>query len=158
MPSWLDWLAYIPQQWVGLVALTLFAVTLITHLIEKSATFAKLFPLGTWWHERAERRSHRADWIAEDNEVIAGLQKQIEGQNGRLTTLAAQMLELEDSLRCFRAWSIYDARYHHRLEVRYADSDACEVPRHHDFFEFERIWRNDPVEAARLSDFGGGTQ
>lgn len=152
------WLTYIEHQWGGLAALILFLAVLAVHFVEKSESFAKLFPvIGTWWHKRTKRRWHRANWIAEDNEVIEGLQQQIARQSGQLTKIAAQMQEVDDTLRCFRAWSIYDARYHHRLEVQHADSDSCELPKHYDFFEFERIWLRNPLEAASLSDFGGGT-
>lgn len=139
-----EWIRYIPQQWVGLVALLMLGVTLTTKLIEQYPTFAKLLPLGTWWHDRVKKRRGRVDLIAEDNEVISSLQTQI-------AELAESMKDVQDTLRCSRAWSVYDARWHHFVEVSTADQDDCVLPRHYDYFEFERIWRNDPLAAARLS-------
>lgn len=138
-----EWITYIPQQWVGIVALLMFGLTLITQFVEKYPAFAKLMPLGTWWHERAKKRRRRTDWIAEDNAVIAELQTQMAG-------VVTDMRAVQDSLRCFRAWSVYDARWHHRDQIR-ASEQGREPPRHYDFFEFEAIWNTNPAAAAQLS-------
>ncbi|MBI2702089.1 MAG: hypothetical protein HYX31_23715 [Mycobacterium sp.] len=138
-----DWLKYIPQQWVGILALVMFFATLTTHLIEKYPLIAKILPAGKWWHNRVKRKRRNSEYIAEDNEVIANLSNQVE-------LLAKDMREMRDDLRCLRAWSVYDARWHHQAEVASAETDYS-LPRHYDYFEFERIWRNDPLAAARLS-------
>lgn len=151
MPSEHELLQFIPDQWVGILALAAFVVTLTTNLVEKYENIARRLPLGTWWHDRAKKKRRRADWIAEDNQVIEGLQDQIKRQNEQLASIAAQMENLEAGLRCFRAWSVYDARWHHRVLITNAENDDCSLPRHYDYFEFERIWRDNPITAARLS-------
>lgn len=144
MPNEKELLSYIPQQWVGILALIMFIVTMTTQLIEKYPTVAKALPLGKWWHDRAKRKRRRTDWIAEDNEVIANLSSQV-------SALARDMEAIQGELRCFRAWSVYDARWHHRANIINAERDDCLFPRHYDYFEFERIWRDNPISAARLS-------
>lgn len=137
-------LQYIPQHWVGLFAMLLFIVTLTTQLIEKYPAVAKALPLGKWWHDRAKHKRRRSDYIAEDNEVIASL-------DDKVSKLVEDMQNIQAELRCFRAWSVYDARWHHRADIINAERDDCELPRHYDYFEFERIWRENPIAAARLS-------
>ena len=137
-------LQYIPEHWVGFFAGALFIVTLATQLVEKYPQVAKALPLGKWWHDRAKRKRRRTDYIAEDNEVISNLSSQV-------SELAEHMKEIQGELRCFRAWSVYDARWHHRADIINAERDDCNLPRHYDYFEFERIWRGNPIAAARLS-------
>lgn len=137
-----DVISHIPQQWVGIFAVMAFFLYVSAQLVEKYSIIAKHVPLGRWWHNRQNRKPNRGAWVAEDNEVIIGLQSQI-------TTIAADLVLVNEKLRVFTAWSVYDARYHHRLEVTHADTE-CYIPNHHDFFEFERLWKIDPVAAAIL--------
>ena len=139
-----DLLQYIPEHWVGFFAMALFIVTMTTQLIEKYPQSAKALPLGSWWHNRAKRKRRRTDYIAEDNEVIASL-------DDKVSKLVEDMQNIQAELRCFRAWSVYDARWHHRVEVINAARDACVLPKHYDYFEFETIWQRNPQAAENLS-------
>ncbi|MGV7552353.1 hypothetical protein PJN95_29955, partial [Mycobacterium kansasii] len=85
-------LNHVPQQWVGILALLLFCISIVTNLIEKYPAIAKVFPLGRWWHARAKRKRTRTDLIAEDNEVIGNLQ-------GQVAELAASMRALQEDTR-----------------------------------------------------------
>lgn len=140
-----DLLQNLPQHWIGIGAVVLFFVYVVGQVVEKYPAVAKMFPLGTWWHERQKRHSHRRTaWVAEDNAVIIALQEQV-------SSIANDLATMQNTVRCFRAWSIYDARWHHRIEVLNADNVRCVLPQHYDYFQFEKEWHLDPVAAARLA-------
>jgi hypothetical protein len=122
----------------------MFLVYVIGQIIEKYPLVAKRFPFGTWWHERQKKLNRRASWVTEDNTVIVALQEQV-------ASIAEDMQTLQNTVRCFRAWSIYDARWHHRVDVWNADRDSCRLPQHFDFFQFETMWQKDPMVAATLA-------
>ncbi|APD17725.1 hypothetical protein PBI_ERIS_29 [Mycobacterium phage Eris] len=137
-------LQYLPQQWVGLFAVIMFIGYITMQVIEKYPTFAKIMPSGTWWHERQKtKRGKRNAWVAEDNEVIQALQAQV-------SAIAADLAAVNEKVRTFTAWSVYDARWHHKVSVTWAGSETCLLPDHLDYFAFERLWRDDPVGASRL--------
>lgn len=139
-----DLLKYLPQQWVGLFALLMFFVYIALQVIEKSPAIAKIFPLGTWWHERQNtRKNRRGDWLAEDNQVILALQEQVKG-------ICEELAAVRETLRSFTAWSIYDARWHHKVSVDAALTSKVLLPDHLDYFEFEKLWKGDPMSASKL--------
>ncbi|QBP31418.1 minor tail protein [Mycobacterium phage Miramae] len=141
MPA--DFIQHLPEQWVGLFAVLAFITYLMAQLAEKFPTVAKMVPLGRWWHKRQQRKPGRKAWVAEDNAVITAMQEQI-------STVVADLADVNDKLRVFTAFSVYDARYHHRIEVEHAAMDSCVLPKHYNIFEFEQLWRADPVAAATL--------
>ena len=137
-------LRFLPQQWVGMFAVVMFSAYIVMQFVEKYPTIAKIVPLGRWWHDRQKnRRGQRRDWVAEDNEVIQGLQAQI-------SSLASDLAKVNERVRTFTAWSGYDARWHHLVAVTNAASPTCMLPEHLDYFAFEKLWDRDPVAAARL--------
>ncbi|OBK14103.1 hypothetical protein [Mycobacterium asiaticum] len=145
MPN--DWFHYIPQQWVGILALVWFFVAASTKFVEKYEAFAKLLPFGKWWHERQKRIEERA----RPTHDVEALERRIESLAKTSKKQDEAIEELQNHVSVFTAWSIYDARWHHRASVINAERDACKLPRHYDFFEFERVWKTDPLAAARLS-------
>lgn len=134
---------HLPQQWVGICALVMFVIYVVGQAAEKYPAIAKVIPLGRWWHNRQRSRHRRSEWVAEDNEVIVALKEQV-------GSIANDLGELQQAVRCFQAWSIYDARWHHRTNVINTKNESCLLPRHYDFFEFEKLWKNDPLAAAAL--------
>jgi hypothetical protein len=136
-------LQHLPQQWVGIFAIVAFIVYILAQVVEKYPIIAKHVPLGKWWHGRQKRRTSRGSWVAEDNQVITALQVQV-------STIAADLALVNQRLRVFTAWSVYDARYHHREEIKHAEGGTCLLSKHYDFFEFERLWQADPIAAASL--------
>ncbi|AGK87509.1 hypothetical protein M045_gp30 [Mycobacterium phage HINdeR] len=137
-------ISHLPQQWVGIFAIVAFIVYIAAQVVEKSDKIAKIVPFGRWWHKRQNRQGNRRAWIAEDNAVISGMQEQIQA-------VARDLAEVNDKVRVFTAWSVYDARYHHKIEMSHADGRcSCELPRHYDYFAFETLYRADPVAAAAL--------
>ncbi len=143
-------LKYLPQQWVGLIALLMFGVYIALQLIEKYPLIAKIFPFGVWWHEHQKKKVPRLNEAIEDNEVIVQLRSQMSGVVKDAEAQWLQIASLQQQVRAFRAWSEYDARWHHRISIENAARETCLLPPHHDFFEFEQLWRADPVSAARL--------
>lgn len=144
-------LKHLPQQWVGIVAILMFIVYTGLQIVEKYPGVAKFLPGGVWWHERKKReRSKRVEDLVEDNEVVSLLQAQVVALVAESARQRADILSLQETVRAFTAWSVYDARYHHRLAIVNADSDLLTIPRHYDFFEFEKIWRSDPLAASVL--------
>lgn len=139
-----DLLSHLPQGWVGFFAIAMFTIWSGAQVVEKFPVIAKHIPLGKWWHDRQKSKVSRREVVAEDNEIIAGMQVQITG-------ILAELAGVHEKLRVFTAFSVYDARYHHRIEVAHADGDCVQVlPRHYDFFEFERLWKTDPLSTATL--------
>lgn len=138
-----DIFSHLPQNWVGLFAVLTFLVYMAAQIIEKFPGIAKHIPLGTWWHNRQKKQNKRQAWVAEDNEVITALQEQV-------STIAADLAKVNERVRVFTSWSVYDARYHHRIEVSHAECEDCTLPKHYDFFEYEKLWKLDPVAAATL--------
>lgn len=139
-------LNHLPQQWVGLAAVVMFGLYVLAQIVEKYPTFAKFFPGGVWWHERQLRK-------AKTNPTdVTVLERQVAGIARTTSEQATAIAELQTQVSAFTAWSVYDARWHHRAEVQNAQTEACTLSRHYDFFAFERIWRTDPLSAARLSD------
>lgn len=145
-----NWWDYIPQQWVGLVALLMFAFSLVTQFVEKYPAFAKAIPLGRWWHERQKHRIRDARIAEYDDEAVQALQRRVESIARTSAKQAQDIKSLQATVSAFTAWSVYDARWHHRDAVKAVDEDR-QPPQHYDFFAFERIWRDDPVAAAQLS-------
>ncbi|ALF00467.1 hypothetical protein SEA_BOOSTSEASON_33 [Mycobacterium phage BoostSeason] len=161
MPT--DLIDRLPQQWVGIVVLVLFVVYVSGQLIEKSERVAKLLPLGVWWRERNRRKSAvdpaeltraveaaRHAWSREENAALAALESRVAVIAAISEHQAVNIKELQDSVRAFTAFSVYDARWHHRADVALADCPMCDLPEHLDYFAFERLWREDPAAAARL--------
>lgn len=141
-------LAYLPEQWVGIVALLLIGIVTVTKLIERYPGVARFLPGGSWWHERQKGRSPAAQ-IQIDNEAATALQVRIE-QIAAICGEQKDAIEaLNQSLAAFRAWSAYDARWHHLVDVTGA-TQAWVLPPHYDFFEFERMWLADPASVGRL--------
>lgn len=139
-----DLIPHLPSNWVGLFAIIAFISYTFAQVVEKFPLVAKHVPLGKWWHQRQKKKGTRGSWVAEDNEVISGMQQQI-------TTVVTDLAAVNEKLRAFTAFSVYDARYHHMIEIQHADGAcSCELPKHYGYFEFERIWRADPVAAATL--------
>lgn len=137
-------LRFLPQQWVGLFAVLMFAIYIVSQFVEKYPAIAKIVPLGKWWHNRQKaRRGQRGAWVAEDNQVIQALQQQITG-------ILDDLQSVREIQRAFTAWSVYDARWHHKVEVTNAASPTCLLPQHLDYFSFEKLWSTDPVSASRL--------
>lgn len=149
-------LKFVPQQWVGILALIAFAFYFFVQLVEKYATVAKVLPFGKWWHERQKQKAiqvnSRVANAIEDNEVIIEMQRQIAAMAKSSETQGEVITSLQETIRVFTAWSVYDAGWHHRHDVDNAGVDGCRSVRHYDFFAFERIWRDDPGVAARLAD------
>lgn len=145
-----DFLKYLPEQWVGLVALIMFGVYIALQVVEKYPTIAKIFPFGVWWHERQKKKIPRLDEAIEDNQVIIALREQLSGVVRHAVEQDVEIAALHQTVRIFRAWSEYDARYHNRIAVENARSEACKLPKHYDFFDFEQLWRTDPAAAAQL--------
>ncbi|QFP94821.1 hypothetical protein SEA_MARSHAWN_35 [Mycobacterium phage Marshawn] len=145
-------LAHLPQQWVGIGATLLFAMYISGQLIEKFEGLAKVLPFGKWYHERQARRrnSSRVGRVAEDNEVIAELREQIAGVVLSSRDQHLVVTELNDTLRCSRAYSAYEARWHHRHDVQNAGIPEHRSDEHLDYFDFEKLWRQDPHAAATL--------
>ncbi|AFQ97340.1 hypothetical protein FGG47_gp63 [Mycobacterium phage Rebeuca] len=135
--------AHLPENWVGLFAVLTFIVYVGAQIVEKYETIAKVVPFGKWWHRRQNnRRGVRTAMVAEDNEVIRALQEQV-------TNIVGELAAVQERLRAFTAWSVYDARWHHQALVA-AAIDNCVLPDHLDYFQFEKLWRDDPLEASRL--------
>ncbi|ATN88103.1 minor tail protein [Mycobacterium phage Cindaradix] len=134
---------HLPQQWVGLFAVLAFGTYILAQLAEKFQGVAKLLPFGRWWHKRQQKKIGRRAWVAEDNEVIQALQEQV-------SSIAGELADVRETLRSLTAFTVYDARWHHRVEVTNARSETCLLPEHLDYFAFDRLWRNDPVAAAKL--------
>lgn len=145
-------LKYMPQQWVGLLAILMFVTYLTFQLVEKYPAIAKLLPFGERWHERARKKNRKVLEAVEDNEVIAELQRQIEAMGEQARRLRDELGLLQETIAALRSWSAYDASWHHRVSVLNAVNDACSLPPHYDFLRFERVWRSDPAAAARLWD------
>ncbi|QHB38060.1 minor tail protein [Mycobacterium phage Noelle] len=139
-----EMMQHLPENWVGLVAVTMFLLYVAAQLVEKFERIAKFLPGGTWWHERQKnKRNRRTEWVTEDNEVIRALQEQI-------SSIAGDLASVRETVRAFRAWSTYDARWHHKVDVTNAKSETCLLPPHLDYFAFEELWLDNPVEASRL--------
>lgn len=139
-----DVLGHLPQQWVGICAIIMFTVYILAQIIEKYPLIARLIPLGTWWHERQKtKRGQRGAWVAEDNQVIQALQEQI-------SSIAGELHAVRETLRAFTAWSVYDARWHHKVSIDLAMTSKVSLPDHLDYFDFERAWRVDPIATAKL--------
>lgn len=139
-------LKHLPQQWVGLAAILMFAIYILLQIVEKYPTFAKFFPGGVWWHERQQRKAKTA------STDVTVLERQVQGIARTSEEQAKAIAELQTQVSAFTAWSVYDARWHHRTEVGNAQSEACKLAKHYDFFAFERVWRTDPAAAALLSE------
>lgn len=148
MPT--DILEYLPKQWVGLAALILFGVYIVLQVIEKYPVIARAFPFGLWWHERQRKKRPRLDEAIEDNEVIKALREQLSGVVQHAVEQDIEIAALHRQARIARAWSEYDARYHNRVAIENARTEACKLPRHYDIYEFEHVWRTDPSAAAQL--------
>ncbi|UVK63327.1 hypothetical protein SEA_SHYGU2_30 [Mycobacterium phage Shygu2] len=134
---------HLPQNWVGLFAVIMFVVYIAAQVVEKFEKIAKFLPGGTWWHEKQKtKRNRRSEWVTEDNEVIQALQNQV-------SSIAGQLATVQETVRVFSAWSVYDARWHHKTSVVNANG-TCLLPDHLDYFAFERLWRIDPMEASKL--------
>lgn len=140
-----SWWHYLPQQWVGMLALFMFMLHIGLQLAEKYPTLAKVLPLGRWWHDRRNRDRRIGD------EAVEALQRRVESISRTAAKQSEDIKQLQDTVAAFTAWSVYDARWHHRVSVINAEHDACRLPKHYDFFEFERIWRKDPTAAAQLA-------
>lgn len=148
-----DWLRHLPQQWVGIAALLMFFATLVVNLAEKYAAVAKLLPLGTWWHERQKRRQSERSGVYDDSEALRALKDRIESIAQTCRKQSEDIRALQTKVASLSAWSVYDARWHHRVEVINAARDACILPKHYDYFEFETIWQRNPQAAENLSVF-----
>ena len=133
--------SHLPQQWVGLFAIVAFIIYAGAQIVEKFPAIAKHVPFGKWWHNRQRKKIGRRAWVAEDNEVITAMQEQI-------STVVKELAAVNERVQIFTAFSVYDARWHHRMDVAHAGNG--DLPRHYNFFEFERLWRADPVAAACL--------
>lgn len=145
-----DWFRYIPQQWVGIVAVAWFAVVVGTKFAEKYAAFAKMFPFGTMWHDRQKRK----ELAARPGADVEALELRINSIAKTCAKQAKDIQALQTQLAVFTDWSVYDAGWHHRVKVTNAERDTCVLLPHYDFFEFQRIWRKDPLAAAKLSTDG----
>lgn len=144
MPA--DVINHLPQQWVGLAAVLMFAMYVLLQIVEKYPTFAKFFPGGVWWHERQLRKAKTA---ATD---VTVLERQVAGIARASEQQATAIRELQTQVAAFTAWSVYDAKWHHRTEIVNAETEACTLAKHYDFFAFERVWRVDPAAASQLSE------
>lgn len=162
-------LAHLPQQWVGIGVAILFTIYVVGQAVEKYEKIAKVLPLGQWWYERQKSKQKPIDmaqvaiaveearhqWESEGNSTLTMLE-------AKLQIVAAvsrqQVLDIEDlnnSLRAFRAWSGYDARWHHKHEIDNAGNPGHVTSPHKDFFEFEKVWREDPAAALAMTTNGG---
>ncbi|AXH48807.1 minor tail protein [Mycobacterium phage Steamy] len=158
-------LAHLPEQWVGIGAVLLFLTYIIGQMVEKYERIAKVVPFGRILHRRAVSRvkpidamqvakaveDARKEWELDGNSALTMME-------ARLTTISAvsrqqvaDIDELQDTVRAFRAWSGYDSRWHHKHEVDNADNDSHVITPHKDFFEFEKLWRSSPEEASKLT-------
>lgn len=156
-------LKLLPQQWIGVCVLALFFVYLLGQLAEKYETIAKILPLGKWWHDRHKKRdtdeaqkltdaieAARNTWSRHENAALATLEGRVAVIRAVSEQQSQNIEELQNEIRCFTAFSIYDARWHHKVSIDCATTSKVSLPDHLDYFEFEHIWRNDPVAASRL--------
>lgn len=160
MPT--ELIKYLPQQWVGLLAIVLIGVYAVSIVAERSAIIAKFLPFGTKWHEYQKKRRQisqqevatavevaRQSWINDENAALVALERRMSSIAQTSEQQANDIRDLQTTVRAFTAWSQYDARWHHRHVVEMSDTD-CVVPQHYDFFAFELLWRTDPYKAAQL--------
>lgn len=140
---------YLPENWTGLAATLMIVVYIGAQIVEKHEAIAKIMPFGKWWHARQKKnQGARRDLVAEDNEVIQGLQTQV-------SSIVDEMRGLKETIRSFTAWSVYDSRWHHQVMVSLAKTGIV-LPDHLDYFAFETYWKSDPIGASRLPDPHGG--
>lgn len=156
-------LKLLPQQWIGICALILFGFYVFGQVVEKYEAVAKIVPLGKWWHDRSKRKveddaealsraieAARQTWSRHENAALATLESRVAVIAAVSKQQSTNIEELQESIRCFTAFSVYDARWHHRVDIDIADRSQCVLPPHLDYFSFERIWLEDPVAASRL--------
>lgn len=153
----------LPQQWVGLVALLLVSFYIIGQAIEKYEKLASILPLSRWWHDRQKKlraeefqevaaavEMARHEWLSEENQALVSMERRIASIDQTSRQQAMDISGLQETVRAFTAWSQYDSRWHHKTVVENSEKMACSLPQHYDFFEFEKLWRDDPYAAAQL--------
>lgn len=162
-----DLVKLIPQQWVGIVAVLLIGLYAVTQLAAAHDAVAKVIPFGRMYREYRTKQQQAMDparlktlfeearksMMDEENVVLTALERRVASIAGTSEQQAKDIRELQYTVRAFTAWSIYDARWHHRVQLLIADGNLLVLTalKHYDFFEFEKIHRTDPYQAAQLS-------
>lgn len=154
---------HLPSQWLGMATLIIVVLYILGQLIERFEAIAKFFPfLGKWWHNRKRPdtigatdvakavEQARDKWEQEGNEALKAIESKIESISRLAIQQTGEIAALNNTVRAFAAWSAYDSRWHHRHEVENSAVEAHVSAQHLDFFQYEKLYNDDPLAAALL--------